>query len=172
MTQKLDTADLPQRRCPMPLDDAVKLIDAAPFAVLSTVDEAGNPYGVPVSVARDPKSNADALILYFHSTPFEKSRKTLNMLSNPRVSLVFVGSANTLGDRYTVDYESVVVAGRVEKLEASSEIQDAIDVLCARFAPTKTAEENAAYVEASKNYLPIFWRVKVDRVTGKRHVNN
>lgn len=60
----LDTSSVPQRRAPMPNEDALALIDAANYAVLSTVDEAGNPYGVPVSAARDKA--AEKPVLYFH----------------------------------------------------------------------------------------------------------
>ena len=169
MSEPLDTSAVAQRGCPMPLEAALQLIDAAEFAVLSTVDEAGNPYGVPVSVVRDPESAADAPLLYFHTTPFAGSRKALNMGANPRVSLVFVGRAETLGSKYTVDYESVVAAGTAQKLSEPARIKRAVDLLLARFAPMCSAEENAAYIAASKNYLPALWCVKVERLTGKRH---
>lgn len=169
MSEPLDTSAVAQRRCPMPLEAALQLIDAAEFAVLSTVDEAGNPYGVPVSVVRDPESAADAPLLYFHTTPFAGSRKALNMGANPRVSLVFVGRAETLGSKYTVDYESVVAAGTAQKLSEPARIKRTVDLLLARFAPMCSAEENAAYIAASKNYLPALWCVKVERLTGKRH---
>ena len=163
----LDTSSVPQRRAPMPNEDALALIDAANYAVLSTVDEAGNPYGVPVSAARDKA--AEKPVLYFHSTAFEGSRKALNMSAVDRVCLCFVGRAVTVGERYTVDYESVVAAGRVERVTAKDELAHGFDVLLKRFSSMCGEEANRRYLEAHASYMPALWRVAVDRLTGKRH---
>lgn len=160
---KLDTSLTPLRRAPMPEAQAWAFAAAAPYCVLSTVDEAGNPYGVPVSAVVDPAERS----AYFHTTAFADSRKTRNMLANPKVSLLFVGEASTCGERYTVDYRSVVMAGRAERL-AGAACAAAMERLLKRFAPMQSDEANRAYI-ARQSVMPALWRVSIDSITGKDH---
>lgn len=160
---RLDTSNAALRRCPMSEDDAWALAAAAPYAVLSTADEAGNPYGVPVSAVIDRAARA----AYFHTTSSEVSRKALNMSANPRVSLLFVGEAAYSGERYTVDYASVVMAGRAERLVGAA-CAEAMKKLLARFAPMQSEAQNRAYM-AEQAELPACWRVSIETIVGKDH---
>lgn len=131
--------------------DTLRVIRNADYAVLSTVDEAGYPYGVPVSPVLEGEKH-----LYFHSTR-ALSRKADNMLGNPKVSLCFVASQKTLPLEFTVDYASAVVAGRACLVMDDEERRHALE------AGKEKAE--AYYAEGGRAIT--IWRVAIESATGK-----
>ena len=62
----------------MPRDEALAVLDAAEFAIVSTVDDDGMPYGVPLSFVRRGDT------LYFHATN-EGGHKTVDFRRDDRV---------------------------------------------------------------------------------------
>ena len=60
----------------MPRDEALAVLDAAEFAIVSTVDDDGMPYGVPLSFVRRGDT------LYFHATN-EDGRSSKTAISPP-----------------------------------------------------------------------------------------
>ena len=104
--QNGSTADRPMRRKERELtvDQAWEVVEGTDHAVLATVDDEGNPYGVPITpVAADRKR------IYFHATGKPGGRKSDNMKMNRRVSLTYIGKELTVPELYTVDYASAIV---------------------------------------------------------------
>lgn len=88
------------------VDQAWEVVEGTDHAVLATVDDEGNPYGVPITpVAADRKR------IYFHATGKPGGRKSDNMKMNRRVSLTYIGKELTVPELYTVDYASAIVEG-------------------------------------------------------------
>lgn len=143
------------------LTDALRIVRAAHYAVLSTTDAAGVPYGAPVS----PVLTEDGAHLYFHTTR-EKSRKADNMLDNPQVSLCFVAHEATVAAEYSVDYASAVVAGRAALVLDEAERRRAAALICARYVGEDRKAQSEAYFEQAGRAVTI-WRVDVERVSGK-----
>lgn len=79
----LDTKSRVLRRRERALNDeqTLEVIAASDYAVISTADEAGNPYGTAVN----PVYLDGAF--YFHTGNGSESRRNANMLANPKVSL-------------------------------------------------------------------------------------
>ena len=140
--------------------DTLRVIRNADYAVLATVDEAGYPYGVPVSPVLEGEKH-----LYFHSTR-ALSRKADNMLGNPKVSLCFVASQKTLPLEFTVDYASAVVAGRACLVMDDEERRHAALLICARHALEAGKEKAEAYYAEGGRAITI-WRVAIESATGK-----
>ena len=67
----------------MDVDFAYSIIDKADFGTLATVNEDGQPYCIPISIARQDNK------IYIHSA--YKGRKIENIKRNPNVSMSFVG---------------------------------------------------------------------------------
>lgn len=77
------TAHRPLRRTSRQLNDKQtdEVIDSCTYAILSTTDKAGYPYGVPISPVREGNH------FYFHASGAKGGRKEDNMLMNPNMSL-------------------------------------------------------------------------------------
>ncbi len=156
------TAGRPLRRTERKLtrDQAIEVIEATDHAVLSTCDEAGFPYGVPVS----PVLCGSAL--YFHTTKTPGGRKSDNMLMNPKVSLCFVAKATTLPEWYSVDFASAIVTGRARPVEDPDEAGMAFAAFLRRHAPGNSAERNRVQGRV-RGPLAMLWRVDIVSITGK-----
>ena len=74
-------------------EEILALIDDTPFAVLSTSDAEGVPYGVPVTTLRMGRS------IYFHGSRARMSRKLVNLSLKPFASLCWVGE-NQIVENY------------------------------------------------------------------------
>ena len=140
-------------------DDALRVIRAAHFAVLSTVGADGRPYGVPVNAAY-----CDG-VLYFHGTD-QKSRKAANMAENHAVSLAFVAYEKRLADERTVNYASAVVEGTAQLVTDEAERQKAFLAICEAHAAGPAAAEHMAYARREGDYAAV-WRVTIDTLSGK-----
>jgi hypothetical protein len=139
---------------------ALEILQKTDHAVLSTADEAGVPYGVPVSPVWIGGS------IYFHATGLPGGRKEENMRMNRKVSLCFIGKAVTLPEWYSVDFASVVVQGTATKVEDEKEKQMVMDALLRRHAPKNSAVRNAVQIKVRGPYAAV-WKVTVEKLTGK-----
>lgn len=140
--------------------DTLRVAKAADYCVLSTVDEAGYPYGVPVNpVIEDEKR------IYFHSTR-ALSRKADNMLVNPKVSLCFVAREEAKPLEFSVDYASAVISGRACLVMDEAERRHAALLICARHAAEAGKEKSEAYYGEAGRAITI-WRVDIERASGK-----
>ena len=77
------------------------VLETCPYAVLSTTDDEGLPYGIPVSPAV-----LDGVI-YFHSAKHGTKSKLLR--KHPDVCLVGVRDVVPLPEAYSTEYASAVV---------------------------------------------------------------
>ena len=88
------------------------------------------------------------------------------MLANPNVSLFFVSKAYVIPEWYSVDFASVVVTGRVERVTDPAVCVRAMLSLVHRYAPENSDERNAAQM-AERFPLTSIWKVTVERMEGK-----
>lgn len=141
-------------------EQTFEVIRATEHAVLSTADEDGNPYGVPVTPVLIDGA------LYFHSTGRAGGRKEDNLLMNPRVSLCFIGKAMTVPNLYTVDFASAVVTGRASKVTDEKERERIMRAIVARLAPQNSKARNDIQF-ANRFALAAVWKVEIEKATGK-----
>lgn len=142
-------------------EDAVSVIRAAHFAVLSTVDVDGRPYGVPVNAALCGDC------LYFHSTKNE-SRKADNMRGNPAVCLTFTAYESRIDAEYTVDYASAVVEGSASLVTDEAEREKAFMAICNTHAAGRSEAQHRDYYKMQKcGAGAAIWRVAIEHISGK-----
>lgn len=141
-------------------EQTLEVIAASEYAVISTADEAGNPYGTAVN----PVYLDGAF--YFHTGNCPESRRNTNMLANPNVSLLFVSKAFVLPEWYSVDFASAVVTGRVECVQDPALRVRAMLALVHRYAPENSDERNAVQM-AERFSGALIWKVTVEKIEGK-----
>lgn len=149
---------MPDRR--MNLDDARRVLREGAYGVLSTAGADGRPYGVPVNYVYDEERQA----LYFHCA--RAGRKLDNLRQNPRVSLVVVGCAQVVPERFITHYDSALVEGTAYELQDDEERRAALLMICQRFSPGVARRDEV---------IQRYWkavnlvRVDIESITGKRN---
>ena len=84
-------------------EKALKLLENGEYGVLSMVSDGGG-YGIPVNYVWDGKDS-----VYIHCAP--EGRKLEALKDNNKVSLCIIGEVNLLPNKFTTEYESVVIRG-------------------------------------------------------------
>lgn len=141
------------------LDEASKIIDEAPFAVVSTLDDDGFAYGVPVN----PVKVDD--VVYFHTTS-GASRRNDNIRAHCQICLTFVSLAQVVEREYSCNYACALVEGKCTEVIDEKEKVSALQALAHKWAPTNTDERNTRYID---KHLPgcSVWRVDIAKISGK-----
>ncbi|OUN06396.1 hypothetical protein B5G43_09535 [Flavonifractor sp. An92] len=142
----------------MGLEFAHMVLDKAQWMTLSMVGVDGEPYCIPINVTRDGE------YLYLHSA--QRGEKAQCLRAHPRVCVSAVGDTRLVPERFTTEYESVVVRGTAEELTDPAEKQEALRIFTAKFcAPLGEAFQRE--VDDSLVRTAVF-RIHMDEVTAKR----
>ena len=137
-------------------DAAVHLLKECEYGVLSTVDDKGQPYGVPLNyVLRNDG-------LYFHCAL--EGHKLDNLLANSRVSFCVVGRTNVLPSEFSTEFESVIVFGEAAVVQGDERYQALVGLL-EKYSP-EFLEEGRAYIEKFDSRTKVV-RIEIDSITGK-----
>ena len=137
---------------------AMGVVDRCEYAVLSMIDEEGQPYCVPVSIVREDRT------VFFHCA--KAGKKTDAMLRNPEVCIACVGDTCRALHEFTTEYESAVIRGRAEEVMEEEEKIHALRLLCERHVPTNM--ENFDREMRRSLAVTAVWKVSMDSITGKR----
>lgn len=164
----------------MDADFAYSIIDKADFGTLTTLNEDGIPYCIPVSIARQRDK------IYFHSA--YQGSKIENIKRNPRVSMSFVGDIKVpppitkeegeqitskdgnyrkiLSSRFTTEYESAVVFGNANIIEDKDEKILGLKLISEKYVPNNMPYFGDA-IDASIKATCVI-RIDINKITGKR----
>lgn len=111
---------------------ALEVIDRAPYVTVAMTDVDGNPYAVPLSLAR-----TDEHTLYFHCAP--EGRKLDILRANPRVCLTAVSRCKpTVGPKdgsFTLEFSSAIAYGTATIVDNDAEKREALRAISQRFLP-------------------------------------
>ena len=138
-------------------EEAMTLLDAAEYAVLSLVGEDGVPYGIPVNLVRSGN------VLIFHCAL--EGRKQDCLRHQPRVSVCAVGRIHILPGQFSTEYESVVVEGVAEIVEDENRKIDDLMMLVEKYDP-QHLDVAPKYIEKSLSRTGIV-EIHIESVTGK-----
>ena len=140
-------------------EEALDIINAAPYGVLSAVDAEGHLSTTPVSpVLMDGA-------LYFHST-CEEGDRARAIAAHPYVSVCFVARCEIVADLYTIDYRSAVVRGTCTRVTDREEGERALEAIARHYDPTCDAEATRGYSESAHEKVSV-WRVQIEELSGK-----
>ena len=159
---------------------AIEVLDKSSYGVVSMIDEDNEPYGVPLSIARDGDN------LYFHSAMDGKKVKIFE--KNSKVSVAFIGevkvpenytkeelneivnddskAALLTSSVFTTEFESAIVKGKINLVEDEEERIKAIRLICEKYAPTKMDYFNLAIKSGLK--LINVYRIEIQDIAAKR----
>ncbi|MDO5759954.1 MAG: pyridoxamine 5'-phosphate oxidase family protein [Bacteroidota bacterium] len=120
---------------------ALELLRNSEYGVLSLVDEDKTPYGIPLNYVFDEKNS-----IYIHCAPVGKK---LNIIrENNKVSFCIVGKINLVPDKFTTEYESIILEGTAHLNLSEQERKRALVLLVEKLSP-QYKEIGLKYIEKS-----------------------
>jgi nitroimidazol reductase NimA-like FMN-containing flavoprotein (pyridoxamine 5'-phosphate oxidase superfamily) len=139
-------------------DESNKIIDAASFGVMATVDCDGAPYAVPLNFVREGDR------LFFHGAM--EGHKVDNLKARPQVCVTFVGNVSFPEKNFTTVFESVILFGQAVEISDEQEKTHALKLICERFIP----QNMNAFDDTINRQLKMtsVWKIKIETVTGKQ----
>lgn len=135
---------------------AVAILEKCEYGILATVSQDGYPYGVPLSYIYKDAS------IYFHSAAV--GHKLDNIAANHQVSFCVVGGKQSLPEKFSTSYESVVIFGQASQV-TGEEKKAALLALLAKYSPAYL-EKGKAYIENSEDKTTVI-KITIEHMTGK-----
>lgn len=137
-------------------EDCIKILKDNTYGILSTISENGYPYGLPISYIFFNNS------IYFHSAT--KGHKIDNILDNSKVSFCVVGETCTLPDKFTTNYESVIVFGNAIEV-LNDEKNSALLEILKKYSPDYI-KEGKEYIEKAGKATKVL-KISIEHISGK-----
>jgi hypothetical protein len=144
----------------MEQEDSLSLLHNGLYGVLSTVDNNGQPYGVPLNYVCNENN------IYFHCAL--EGHKLENIKNNHKVSFTVVGDTEIMASKFSIAYESVILFGIISKVEDENEKGLALRNLVDKYS-SEFIEEGEIYVENSKNRCAVY-KIAIQSLTGKHRL--
>jgi nitroimidazol reductase NimA-like FMN-containing flavoprotein (pyridoxamine 5'-phosphate oxidase superfamily) len=143
----------------MGYEDAAASLASGTWGVLSTWDGEA-PYGVPVNYVYSHSERA----IFIHCAL--QGKKLDNIKFNNNVSFTVVPKERVIAEKFSTQYESVIVSGKASIVEDEDERVKWLVKLCEALAP-----ESAGRTEYINKYLSIVavLRIDIDNISGKRN---
>ena len=141
----------------MPREHAIAVVDECAYSVMATVNSDGSPYCIPLSMAREGEW------IYFHSAM--EGHKINNIKRDNRVCISCVGHVAVIPGRFSLDFESVVINGKIFEITGKDEKIHALKIISQRYTP----KHMPAFDEAIQKSLEVtsVWKIHIDEISGK-----
>lgn len=141
-------------------DEARRILDEGDFCVVSTVDEDGAPYGVPLSYV----SMGDAL--YLHATS-DGGHKQDDFARDSRVCATVVRNEGAFCKEasFSTRYESAMAFGRIAPVADDKERRHALVALCMKYVPEDKHEIGTAMDRVLARTA--VWRIDIEELSAK-----
>ena len=136
--------------------EAIRILEAGQYGILSTTGSNGYAYGVPISYTYGNGS------IYFHSAV--DGQKLDNIKYNDKVSFCVVGETTPLPQDFAVNYESTIAFGKAVEI-FESEKQAALEALVAKYSAAFT-KEGLEYIRKS-SVATRMYKIDIEHMTGK-----
>ena len=138
--------------------DALNLLRVGEYGVLSMVSINATGYGIPISYVWDGEN-----AIYFHCAPL--GEKLDNLADNNKVSLCVVGRTKVLSDKFTTEYESIIIKGSVCLTLPDDEKMKALVMILEKYSPNDKLI-GIKYAEKSFHRTAII-RLDIKSLSGK-----
>lgn len=135
--------------------EAIRILEEGEFGILSTINEDGTPYGVPLSYVY-----ADGIIC-FHCAK-GVGHKVENMRHQSSVCFTVVGATKVLPEKFSTKYESVIAHGTVRPAENTLA---GLRLLQEKYCPG-FAEKGRIYAENSLEDVAVY-EIVIHHLTAK-----
>lgn len=138
---------------------ATKLLIDGEYGVLSMRTEDEGVYAVPVSYVWDGKSS-----IYFHCAIEGKKLRSIEFYN--AVSFCIVGKTNVISNKFTTEYESIIIDCKATKNLPVDERMEALELLLSKYSPNDKPT-GMDYARESFHRTEIV-RLDIDKWSGKR----
>jgi nitroimidazol reductase NimA-like FMN-containing flavoprotein (pyridoxamine 5'-phosphate oxidase superfamily) len=108
--------------------EAKQLLQQGEYGVLSMQTEEDGAYGIPINYAWDGQ-----FLLYLHCA--SEGHKLRCIAKNERVSFCVVGGTRVIPDKFTTDYESIVLWCAAQLVTDDLERMQALELLLDKYSP-------------------------------------
>ncbi len=137
--------------------EAISLLDKGEYGVLSmsTKEEV---YGIPLNYVWDKEDT-----IYFHCAP--EGKKLHFLKKNNKVSFCIVGKTEIIPDKFTSNYESIIIKGSITIDLPSDEKTHALQLLVDKYSPKQKAT-GEKYIENS-SFKTTILRLDIEQYSGK-----
>ncbi|MBS4537127.1 pyridoxamine 5'-phosphate oxidase family protein [Clostridium sp. D2Q-11] len=136
--------------------EAISILEECNYGVLSVTGENGYPYGVPMNYIYYKDS------LYLHCA--EDGYKLDNISQNNKVSFCVVGDSKVISEKFTTNYKSVIVFGKIEKADVDEKKEVLVEFI-SKFAKSYMTK-GKKYVSKSYGDTTVL-RIEIEYLTGK-----
>ena len=139
-------------------ENAYHLLRNGEFGVLSMVKDNGDAYGIPINYVWDGTET-----IYLHCAP--EGEKLRSISQHPEVSFCVVGRTNVISNKFTTEYESIVITCHACTGLLPEERMHALRLFLAKYSPDDLVT-GLKYAEKSFHRTEII-RLNVLRFSGK-----
>ncbi|MDD3365253.1 MAG: pyridoxamine 5'-phosphate oxidase family protein [Syntrophomonas sp.] len=146
----------------MEREESWSLLENGLYGVLSTVDNNGQPYGVPLNYILNENN------IYFHCAL--EGHKLENIKYNDKVSFTVVGDIEILASKFSIAYESVILFGIISMVEDEKEKGLALMNLVRKYSSEFVAE-GELYIKNAINKCAVF-KIEIQSWTGKHRLKS
>jgi len=149
------------RRMDRKMEDgaAFELLKKGEYGILSTCGKENQPYGVPVNYVVIDNS------IYIHCALV--GSKIDNINANNKVSFTVVGKTKVLQDKFSTEYESVIVMGVASIIPEEERTEPLLEFIN-KYSP-EYLKEGREYIERAKNKTNII-KIVIESITGKHRL--
>lgn len=133
------------------------ILEKGVYGVLNTVGKDGYPYGVPINYSYKDKK------IYFHCASMV-GHKLDNIAYSNKISFTVVDKAKVLSDKFSMDYSSVVVFGKIYKVASDDKIAVLMN-LVEKYA-SDYIQKGRLYAESAVEKTDVYVIIP-ERITGK-----
>lgn len=138
------------------IEDINTILKDGEYGVLATVGENGYTYATPLSYVYYNEA------LYFHCAL--EGSKVENIKYNEKVSFCVVGKTKVLQDKFSTEYESVIVFGKASEAK-DEEKKEALIAILEKYSPDFKLE-GLQYIDRAIEKTCVV-KIEITKVTGK-----
>ncbi len=137
---------------------ALELLTTGEYGVMSMCCDDSVAYGIPLSFVWDGKDS-----IYIHSAILGRKLRCLD--KNNSVSFCVVGSTNIISEKFTTEYESIILQCKAFRDLPDSERMEALMLIVKKYSPNDI-EVGEKYAEKSFHRTEII-RLDIEKWSGK-----
>ena len=143
-------------------EKSLVLLQNGLYGILSTVDNNGQPYGVPLNYVLIEN------YIYFHSAL--EGHKLENIKFNNRVSFTVVDQAEIIPGKFSIAYESAIIFGIISMVQEVTEKDLALTKIVEKYSPG-LIEEGRIYIENAINKCAVL-KIEIQSMSGKHRLTS
>jgi len=137
-------------------EETLAILRKGEYGVLSTVDDDGYPYGVPISYVYCDNR------IWFHGA--KEGHKVSNIELSNKASFCVVGNTKLLPDKFSTIYESAIAFGNIHKC-TDDEKMKALTLIVEKYS-SDYKEKGLKYAESSLDKVGSYY-LEIEHITGK-----